>query len=581
MSKIIFWLLLSIIGLIAAGLLYGVFMSFGDIKTYLDKLSYDGNVESITPLRWQEIQIKARWFSFGLILVTIAFFFLRKNALAWIDWLINEVRLSVAVNWQNLLSFFRKENVFHVLILVVIILSGAYIRSYYLASPIKYDEAFTYLYYASQPFLTIISNYSYPNNHIFHTILVHFSTLIMGSEEWVIRLPAFLGGIFIIPLVYIFIRRIGNKNAALMAAALCSYSFYLIEFSVNARGYTIITSIFLIQLILAEILSRKPNRFTWLVFSFISIIGFWTIPVMIFPFGVVCLWLLFDNVFIKDQEPKWLSLKNLVISIVVVAFFTILIYTPVIVVSGIDSVIDNPYIVSSVSINMLIINICTTSINIWEVWHRGFAEIIQWLILIGLGVALYTQRKCRILLVAIILSSCLLILFKFVMPPTRTWLFLLPLYLGFCSIGMERMLNMMHNKMKSIVPVAVSTICLLIVVFGLATIHNHKYIHKGFDGIEETSLYLKKTIDERDNVLSVISTDIPLLYYFQKHNISFGNFKKPISESEKLFLIVNKVGKQSLDNIVIANKISKSQFSSPTFINEFEDLSIYEVTRID
>ncbi|MBL4654212.1 MAG: glycosyltransferase family 39 protein [Bacteroidia bacterium] len=568
-------------GLITAGLLFGSFISFVEIKSYLDNLSYDGNVESFTPVMWQEIQFKTRWVSIGFILAAIAFFLFRKNVIIWNEWLINELKLCYAVNRQNLLAFFRKENVFHVCLLMGIILSGVYIRLYYLASPIKYDEAFTYLYYASQPLLTIISNYSYPNNHIFHTILAHFSTSIFGGDEWAIRLPAFFGGILIIPLIYIFIRRIGNKNAALLAATLCAYSFYLVEFSVKARGYTIITSFFLIQLILADLLNKRSDRFIWLIFCIVSALGFWVIPVMIFPFGVVCLWVLFSIVFSKNQKSKRTSLKSLVGSIVIVILLTILLYMPVIIVSGVAPLIDNAYVVSSSTTTMFINKISETSVNIWEVWNKGFSQIIQWLMLIGFGVTLYIKKELRIFLFAIILSSSLLILLKFVMPPSRVWLFLLPIYFGLCSIGIEGILSRLSRKFKTIVVVSISTICLLIIVIGLTNIDEHKYVHKGFDGIEETSLYLKEKVNERDNILSVISTDIPLLYYFQKHDISLANFKRPISESERLFLIVNKTSKRTLDYIVKKYKISKSQFSSPTLINEFDDLEVYEMTRID
>src|SRR5678816_637484 len=54
------------------------------------------------------------------------------------------------------------------------------IRLYYLYQPIRYDEATTFLYFAVRPLPAAISDYSFPNNHIFHTLLVWLVTRILG-----------------------------------------------------------------------------------------------------------------------------------------------------------------------------------------------------------------------------------------------------------------------------------------------------------------------------------------------------------------------------------------------------------------
>src|SRR5262245_38990681 len=88
----------------------------------------------------------------------------------------------------------RAESAWHLAALLSLVVLGVVLRVRALEQPINYDEAFTYLQYASRPFLIGLSNYSYPNNHLFHTLLVHASIRLFGSALWAIRIPACVAG---------------------------------------------------------------------------------------------------------------------------------------------------------------------------------------------------------------------------------------------------------------------------------------------------------------------------------------------------------------------------------------------------
>jgi hypothetical protein len=72
-------------------------------------------------------------------------------------------------------SSFGFDKAAHYGSLLAIIAIGAAIRAHYLSLPIKYDEAATFLNYARQPLWGAISDYSYPNNHLLHTLCAHLS----------------------------------------------------------------------------------------------------------------------------------------------------------------------------------------------------------------------------------------------------------------------------------------------------------------------------------------------------------------------------------------------------------------------
>src|SRR5947207_15045799 len=131
---------------------------------------------------------------------------------------------------------------------------GVVVRVCLLSQPMRNDEALTFLYYSSKPLSMALSDYSLPNNHLFHTFLVRLAYLLLGNEPWSLRLPAFIAGTLLIPAAYLLAHRLYNRHAALLSAALVACSSILIEFTTNARGYTLICLITLLVFALATIL---------------------------------------------------------------------------------------------------------------------------------------------------------------------------------------------------------------------------------------------------------------------------------------------------------------------------------------
>ena len=96
----------------------------------------------------------------------------------------------------------REEDRVHLCALLVILLLTIGLRLFFLFQPMRYDEANTFIQYASKPLYVRPSDYSLPNNHLFHTFLVHTAYLLLGNKPWVIRLPALIAGILLAPASY-------------------------------------------------------------------------------------------------------------------------------------------------------------------------------------------------------------------------------------------------------------------------------------------------------------------------------------------------------------------------------------------
>ena len=93
-----------------------------------------------------------------------------------------------------------------------------------LFQPMRYDEAATWIDYASQPLAKSLSDYRFPNNHLFHTLLVHLSAAVFGSDPWALRLPAFIAGILVVPLTWGAGRALYSPSAGLLSAKMAATS---------------------------------------------------------------------------------------------------------------------------------------------------------------------------------------------------------------------------------------------------------------------------------------------------------------------------------------------------------------------
>src|SRR5262245_27956602 len=161
----------------------------------------------------------------------------------------------------------------------------------YLGQPMRYDESITYLLFVRRPWADALSLYTYPNNHVFHTLLAKASVSVFGDAPWAIRLPAFLAGVLVIPAAYVATRALYGARAALMAAAIVASSGALTLYSTNARGYSLIVLAFLLLVVISARLVSGGASSLWFSFAVVAALGLWTVPTMMFPVGTMAVWL--------------------------------------------------------------------------------------------------------------------------------------------------------------------------------------------------------------------------------------------------------------------------------------------------
>jgi len=131
-----------------------------------------------------------------------------------------------------------------------------------LRQPMRYDESVTWAYFVGRSWTTIVSQYQFPNNHVFYSLLAKATSSLAAWEPWALRLPAALAGIAIVPLTWAVGRRFADRDSALLGAALAAASTPLILYSTNARGYSLVVMLFLCLLRRRTECARRPRCVT-------------------------------------------------------------------------------------------------------------------------------------------------------------------------------------------------------------------------------------------------------------------------------------------------------------------------------
>jgi hypothetical protein len=313
------------------------------------------------------------------------------------------------------------------------------IRLLYIRQPIRHDEAYTYLFFASQPLGSALSDYTLPNNHLFHTLLVKTVTSVLGGSLPAIRLSAFAAGLLIVPAVYLVTRRLsGSRSAALLAMAPAAVWPELVHYSTNARGYSIIALAFLMLLVLGEEMVERDTTPLAVAIAVVLAIGMWTAPVMLYPGGAALLWIAVERARRAGVPGVRALLPRLVASAVLAAVLTILAYTPVVVRSGLAPLVGNKYVVAR-TLGGFVAELPAFGGDLRKSLGLGVSIPLLGLVAAAAAYGALSPRDGRGRRLALALSvlgwTGLLLVLTRRAPPARVLLFLVPLGCVYAGMG--------------------------------------------------------------------------------------------------------------------------------------------------
>jgi 4-amino-4-deoxy-L-arabinose transferase-like glycosyltransferase len=490
------------------------------------------------------------------------------------------------------LFFPDKEHPHILLILGVITLLGFILRVLVINKPVAYDEAYTFLNFASRPFKHILADYSAPNNHIFHTILVGIAYRLFGGQPWVLRLPAFLAGTLMAPIMYLTARRFFSRPQALGAAALVAVVPVLVSYSVNGRGYTILFLLALLLTNFAAILVTQPGKPALIAYGITAALGFYTIPIFLYPMAGVSLWVAMT--YLADQEPWQERIRRLAVFLgvcLLAGLLTLVLYSPVIIFgSGLSSIIGNEF-VEPLDWQSFLANLGPRLVNVWDKWMIGLNPTLEYLFLGGFLLSVFFYRKVSNqklpLQLCLILGMLILLFMQRVTPTPRIWLYLETFYLMFVAAGLIWLIDLAVSKLIYLQQSerALSFVVLLLFIGVFANVlvtQQRNTAGTGKHSPEEYAAdYLAEHLKPEDTLVATSPVDIETAYYLNLHGVSFDRFYKrdhPVEIQNALVLVRENSKHKTPESVVSFFELEgELDTSAAELVFEYANVRIYSM----
>jgi Dolichyl-phosphate-mannose-protein mannosyltransferase len=492
--------------------------------------------------------------------------------------------------------FLPEKDPRHVFIILgVMILLGFCLRIIDLNQSIAYDEAYTFIFFASRPFKHILADYSAPNNHIFHTILMGIAYRLFGGQAWALRLPAFTAGLLMIPAMYITARRFFSQYQALAAAGLVAVIPLFVNYSVNGRGYTLLVLFALLLANFAGILVVRQSKLALIAFTLTAALGFYTIPIFLYPMAGISLWVVVTYLFANEPRQDASRLRELGVFLgacLLAAFLTAVLYSPVIFFgSGLSSIVGND-IVKSLSWSTFMENLDPRLLKAWNKWMIGVSAAMEYLFLGGFLISLLFYRKVSNqklpMQVLLAFAVAVLLVLQRVSPLPRIWIFLEAFYLMFGAAGIVWLVHVFLQKIAgpTLTGYALSVAIPLVFTAAftsrlIARAQNPVYWDQDLLPEAYAADYIVNHLEPDDTIVATGPVDIQAAYYLSLHGISFDRFYKrdhPVEIQNALVMLRENSKYKTPESVVEFFKLDQAlDLKAAELVFEYASVQIYSV----
>jgi hypothetical protein len=561
-------------------------MSFASLQSWLSSAAFDGKADFLTIERYRKLVIGLRLLGAAFVVIAAVFWALRRRIAKMVQSFLGGLREIFGEIAEALQRDKEQEGIWHLAALALVLFLALGLRLFFIGLPIRYDEATTYLEYASKPLPVLLSYYSSPNNHLFHSLLVHFSTLLFGDGLWAIRLPALAAGWLIVPASYLVFRLLYDKQAGLMAAALTAVCPVLVEFSTNARGYTLVTLFLLIMLALLAHLRAKPHFAGWALLVLATALGFWTVPVMAFPVAVACAWWLLSPP-AGQKILSWQHIGPLFYSMAAAALLTGLLYAPVVIGSGLETLWTASGAANRQTLQQVLPNVLSEP---WALAMRHWPVLVPMgffgLFLVGFLAHWITPHRGAWVGFAAIAGSGLVLIIIRTNPYDRVWLFATPIILGICGVGLTWLLRQIKIFQPTNIafPAAAAALMLALGVF-TAALSGIPDSNEG--GALRNASAITKRIAKQwqsgDAVLTACPADEPLAYHFKRERLPlasvFALLTGGLQKADRVWVVAKQPPGPTLADLLKSAGSQLKDFKRPIVIERYPEAILYMMYR--
>jgi hypothetical protein len=401
----------------------------------------------------------------------------------------------------------------HWVALILVTIVGAWARWRFIDLPMRYDESFTVWRYASRGLRTVLGDYSLPNNHVLHSLGVHIAARIGGLEPEVVRLPAYLAGVALIPISFWAVVRIAGANAAVLTAGLVAGWPVLIEYSVNARGYSMAALLGMACVAVGwRIRTGSDTAWTVLIMGGLGALGLWVVPTFLFLWAGILLWVLLPG----DHGPIWARARKGGLSGLVSGAGALLLYSPILATDGPAALLANRFVMGSTG--AFFASRGQFFAEVADRWFHAVPWAVVAVVTLGFVFAAVggAGREARMLAWAMTGGSLLFLLVIQATPPPRTWVPLVPPALSVSAVGMAWMVEKGVRKPRASSMIAAVTGLVLAVAVGLTLRDDGTTLSAEGSGPSDAPaimLRLGELLEPGDEVVLVQRLSAPIRYH--------------------------------------------------------------------
>jgi hypothetical protein len=396
-----------------------------------------------------------------------------------------------------------------------IFFAGIVFRVLELSRPIRLDEAFGYFEFSSHPWYWTISDYS-TNNHIFHSLLVSLTTHAFGDALPVLRVPALIGGLLLIPAAFAATASLFSRPAGIAAAGLVACAPPFVDYSALAKGYSW-QCFFILLMVSFACRIEKPEATAsdWTGFVVASVLGMYTIPTSVLPFIATVIWLALLSWLRGGSSGARAFVTCAVPALMCVLVLVTLLYVPPMIVTGPGMFFANPYVSPSSRADFFA-QTPKLLLATWVRWNEGVPWVARTVIYLGFVLGFAAHRKIArhaVSLPAVIFLFCAFVIVEqrlFIY--SRVWLFVWLFALITAAAGLAFLLFR---------PALVAVVAFALALGVGSGIHRHGTVRWSMEngnvqGLDDAASWMARSIEPGDRIIASGLAGPPMEYTLRR-----------------------------------------------------------------
>ncbi len=268
-----------------------------------------------------------------------------------------------------------------------------------------------------------------------------------------------------------------------------------------------------------------------------------------------------------------------------------MLYLPAYTVWGLQAIIGNSY-VTALPMSEFLANFPSIVPTLWSDWTRDIPLILSVFLGICFLIGVFASKhlgKVPAYLIApltIVIYSAMLFLQR-VIPFTRVWLFLVPLWAILTAIGITVILDLFARQRMG---QALAEGCALILCLGIGlnVIAAQSVYYSDATGTlrdgDQIVGFLADYLQKTDRIYATVPSDAPLLYYLKRHQLPISIIAKTadtLSTADRIIIVVNKTSMplEEMMNRLNNLGVSTTAYTSPEFVRSFPFADLYVIRK--